>query len=184
MGTASGAGFGSRFKGFLLPPPHDSLCGVRKATRALGGGTGRSAASWRVPVETGLPPQGHPSRDRRARRSALVEPHGLGPKMNANRFVAPDSNAAGDGGFAWSCRIDTHNDLRLAVDPLSGGLLHTIYAESWESVRSAGSCWVKCRERRSRPRDQLTLLQHDLHPGDKRTKSKQFHNNLFFGSMN
>jgi hypothetical protein len=26
------------------------------------------------------------------------------------------------GGFAWSCRFDTHNDLRLAVDALSGGL--------------------------------------------------------------
>jgi hypothetical protein len=41
----------------------------------------------------------------------------------------------GSGGFAWSCHFDTHNDLRLAVDPLSGGLLDTIYAESRESVR-------------------------------------------------
>src|SRR5579862_8763069 len=36
---------------------------------------------------------------------------------------------------AWSCLFDTHNDLRLAVDALSGGLLITIYAERRRNVR-------------------------------------------------
>ena len=48
----------------------------------------------------------------------------------------PFSIQAG-GGLAWSCLFDTHNDLRLAVDRLSGALLDTIYAEGWKSVRSS-----------------------------------------------
>ena len=39
------------------------------------------------------------------------------------------------GGLAWSCLIDTHNEVRFAVGTLSGRLLDTIYAEFWESVR-------------------------------------------------
>jgi hypothetical protein len=31
--------------------------------------------------------------------------------------------------------FDTHNDLRFAVEALSGGLPLTIYAERWKSVR-------------------------------------------------
>ena len=49
----------------------------------------------------------------------------------------------GWGGFAWSCRFDTHNDLRHAADPLSGGPPDTIYAEGWKSVRlSQSACGV------------------------------------------
>jgi hypothetical protein len=52
--------------------------------------------------------------------------------------LAPDWNwIEVSGGFAWSCLFDTHNDLRLAVDRLSGALLDTIYAEGWKSVRSS-----------------------------------------------
>ena len=36
-----------------------------------------------------------------------------------------------------ACLFDTHNDLRLAVDALSGGSLITIYAGCAESVRLA-----------------------------------------------
>ena len=39
--------------------------------------------------------------------------------------------------LAWSCLFDTHNDVRLAVDALSGGLLDTIYAKTRRSVRGA-----------------------------------------------
>jgi hypothetical protein len=39
------------------------------------------------------------------------------------------------GGFAWVVSFDTHNDLRLAVDALSGGRSDTIYAEFCTVVR-------------------------------------------------
>jgi hypothetical protein len=39
------------------------------------------------------------------------------------------------GGLAWACRFDTHNEVRFAVNTLSGGLLLTIYAKRSESVR-------------------------------------------------
>ena len=33
---------------------------------------------------------------------------------------------------------DTHNDLRSAVETLSGGLLFTIYAKRYQTVRASG----------------------------------------------
>jgi hypothetical protein len=45
-----------------------------------------------------------------------------------------DSIPAG-GGLAWACLSDTHNEVRLAVDPLSGEFPITIYAGKRKSVR-------------------------------------------------
>ena len=52
--------------------------------------------------------------------------------------MRPFSIQAG-GGLAWSCLFHTHNDLRLAVNALSGGLLDTIYADGRKSVRGRDS---------------------------------------------
>src|ERR1039457_6757788 len=71
------------------------------------------------------------------RRIRVHQPTPMEPlEPGLNRLAGERrSHRQAGGGFAWSCLSDTHNDLRLAVDALSGGLLDTIYAECGQSVR-------------------------------------------------
>jgi hypothetical protein len=72
--------------------------------------------------------------------------------------------------IAWTCRFDTHNDLRSAVDALSGTLLNTIYAEGWKNVRLG----VVHR----------AALNPNVRDCGFRERLKQFHLVLLFGKMN
>ena len=117
---------GRRFKGYFLPPPHESLrVGAKCNSRSW-----LIVGAWIPPIPSWPEVTGSPRR-----RSSTSSSDGVKRREIAGAVSDIALTILAGGDLAWSCLFDTHNDLRLAVNALSGGFLNTIYAKFWESVR-------------------------------------------------